>query len=138
MVGTESKNASGRFAANLLTWEKYGAVIMGSKSASFSNERKRPLANSLGEFDGCLEENIIRQEEDMPMGRDEFLTFSGTVTAKLPNGMYRVSIEDGQEVLATVKGKLGKLRFHMMVGDGVDLEVSPYDLSKGRITRRHD
>ncbi len=71
------------------------------------------------------------------MTKEELLVCSGTITEQLPNGMFRVKLEDDREILTTVKAKLRRLRFRMMVGDRVDIEMTPYDLTKGRINFWH-
>ena len=68
--------------------------------------------------------------------KEELLEFSGTVVEKLPNAMFRVKLENEHEIIAQPKGKMRKFRIRVMVGDRVDVEISPYDLSKGRITYR--
>ncbi len=60
----------------------------------------------------------------------------GTVTAALPNTMFRVTLEDGNEILAHLSGKMRMYRISIMPGDKVKLEMTPYDTSKGRITYR--
>jgi translation initiation factor IF-1 len=69
--------------------------------------------------------------------KEELLEFSGTVVEKLPNAMFRVKLENEHQIIAQPKGKMRKFRIRVMVGDRVDVEISPYDLSKGRITFRH-
>ena len=69
--------------------------------------------------------------------KDELLEFSGTVVEKLPNAMFRVKLENDHMIIAQPKGKMRKFRIRVMVGDKVDVEMTPYDLSKGRITFRH-
>lgn len=61
----------------------------------------------------------------------------GTVTEALPNAMFRVELENGHEVLAHVSGKMRKFFIRILPGDKVRMELSPYDLSKGRITYRY-
>jgi len=68
------------------------------------------------------------------MAKDDVVTFSGVVTEKLPNTMFRVRLENGHEILATVCGKMRKLRIWVNVGETVHVEMTPYDLAKGRIT----
>ncbi|MCG8548513.1 MAG: translation initiation factor IF-1 [Alphaproteobacteria bacterium] len=65
------------------------------------------------------------------------IEFSGTVVDKLPNAMFKVKLENGHEIIAQPKGKMRKFRIRVMVGDRVDVEMTPYDLTKGRITFRH-
>ncbi|WP_306521366.1 translation initiation factor IF-1 [Gemmatimonas sp.] len=65
------------------------------------------------------------------------IEFEGTVTDVLPSTMFRVNLENGHEILATVAGKMRKFRIRILAGDRVTVEVSPYDLNRGRITFRH-
>lgn len=69
--------------------------------------------------------------------KEELLEFSGEVVDKLPNAMFKVKLENGHEIIAHTAGKMRKFRIRVMVGDKVDVEMTPYDLSKGRITFRH-
>jgi translation initiation factor IF-1 len=71
------------------------------------------------------------------MSKEELLEFTGTVVEKLPNAMFRVQLENGHEILAHTAGKMRKFRIRVMVGDKVDIEMTPYDLTKGRISFRH-
>ena len=71
------------------------------------------------------------------MAKEELLEFSGTVTEKLPDTMFRVKLEDNEEIIATLKGKLRRLRFRLMVGDRVNVEMTRYDTTKGRINYWH-
>ncbi len=70
------------------------------------------------------------------MAKEERIEFEGTVIEALPNAMFRVEIEGGHEVLAYVSGKMRTRFIRILPGDKVKLEISPYDLSKGRITYR--
>ncbi|OPZ77896.1 MAG: Translation initiation factor IF-1 [Alphaproteobacteria bacterium ADurb.Bin438] len=71
------------------------------------------------------------------MSKEELLEFAGTVIEKLPNAMFKVKLENGHEMLAHTAGKMRKFRIRVMVGDKVNVEMTPYDLTKGRITFRH-
>ncbi len=70
------------------------------------------------------------------MAKEERIEFEGTIIEALPNAMFRVEIEGGHEVLAYVSGKMRTRFIRILPGDKVKLELSPYDLSKGRITYR--
>ena len=71
------------------------------------------------------------------MAKEEnILTFNGTVTDLLPNAMFRVKLETGHEIVAHAAGKLRKNRIRVLQGDRVTVDVSAYDLKKGRITFR--
>ena len=67
---------------------------------------------------------------------ENILTFSGVVTELLKNAMFRVTLENGHEVIAHASGKLRKNRIRVLQGDKVTVDVSAYDLKKGRITYR--
>ena len=68
------------------------------------------------------------------MGKQETLEFKGKVTELLPNAMFRVKLENNHEILAHTAGKLRKNRIRVLAGDEVMVEMTPYDLTKGRIT----
>lgn len=71
------------------------------------------------------------------MSKEDFIKFKGTVTDKFPAGRFTVVVENGHKIDAFVNGKIRKHNISIYVGDTVDVEVSPYDLSKGRITYRY-
>ena len=71
------------------------------------------------------------------MAKEELLEFDGAVTEALPDGNYRVKLENGHEILAYAGGKMRKFRIKTIAGDRVTVEMSAYDLTKGRITFRH-
>jgi len=68
--------------------------------------------------------------------KQDFLEFKGKVTELLPNAMFRVKLENDHEILAHTAGKLKKNRIRVLTGDNVLVEVTPYDLTKGRIIFR--
>ena len=70
------------------------------------------------------------------MAKENFLEFKGKVTELLPNAMFRVKLENNHEVLAHTAGKLRKNRIRVLTGDNVLVEITPYDLTKGRIIFR--
>ena len=67
---------------------------------------------------------------------DNILTFSGVVTELLKNANFKVTLENGAEVIAHASGKLRKNRIRVLQGDDVTVEMTPYDLTKGRIIFR--
>ena len=71
------------------------------------------------------------------MAKQDLLEFKGKVTELLPNAMFRVKLENDREVLAHTAGKLRKNRIRVLAGDLVMVEVTPYDLTKGRIIFRY-
>jgi translation initiation factor IF-1 len=70
------------------------------------------------------------------MPKEDLIEFPGVVTELLPNPMFRVRLENNHEVLAHSSGKMRKNRIRVLAGDRVNVEMTPYDLSKGRITFR--
>ena len=71
------------------------------------------------------------------MSKEDMIEFSGTVVELLPNAMFRVKLDNEHLVLAHTSGKMRKNRIRVLAGDRVTLEMSPYDLTKGRINYRH-
>ena len=70
------------------------------------------------------------------MAKDDVIEIQGTVTDTLPNSMFKVKLENGTEILAHVSGKIRMHYIRILPGDKVTVELSPYDLTKGRITYR--
>lgn len=71
------------------------------------------------------------------MAKEDLLEMNGVVDEVLPDSKYRVTLDNGHELVAYSAGKMRKHHIKIIAGDKVSLEVSPYDLSKGRITFRH-
>ena len=71
------------------------------------------------------------------MAKEELLEFPGVVKELLPNATFRVELENGHEIIAHTAGKMRKNRIRVLAGDRVQVEMTPYDLSKGRINYRH-
>ena len=71
------------------------------------------------------------------MSKEEILEFKGRVTDLLPNAMFKVELENGHEVLAHTAGRMRKNRIRVLAGDEVLVQVTPYDLTKGRIIFRY-
>lgn len=71
------------------------------------------------------------------MAKEEQIEIEGTVIDALPNTMFRVQLENGHTVLAHISGKMRKNYIRILKGDKVTVEMTPYDLTKGRITFRH-
>jgi|TARA_A200000113_G_scaffold140573_1_gene126286 translation initiation factor IF-1 len=70
------------------------------------------------------------------LAKQDLLEFRGKITEVLPNAMFKVELENGAKILAHTAGKLRKNRIRVLQGDSVTVEISPYDLQKGRITFR--
>ena len=69
--------------------------------------------------------------------KEDLMSFEGLVTEILPNAMYRVKLDNEHVILAHSSGKMRKNRIRILEGDRVTVEMTPYDLTKGRITFRH-
>ena len=69
--------------------------------------------------------------------KEDKIEMAGVVAEVLPSAMFRVALENGHQLLATTAGKMRKFRIRILAGDQVTVEMSPYDLSRGRITFRH-
>lgn len=71
------------------------------------------------------------------MAKQDVIKLEGTVLDTLPNAMFKVELENGHEILAHVSGKIRMNYIRILPGDKVTVEMSPYDLSRGRITYRY-
>ena len=70
------------------------------------------------------------------MAKEDVIEVEGTVVESLPNTNFKVELENGHQILATVSGKIRKNYIRILAGDRVTVEMSPYDLTRGRITYR--
>ena len=77
------------------------------------------------------------QEVDLPKPKEDAIVLEGTVVEPLPNAMFRVELENGHKVLAHSSGKMRMHRIRILPGDRVQVEITPYDLARGRITYRY-
>jgi translation initiation factor IF-1 len=82
----------------------------------------------------CVKLGLTRKE--MPT-KEEKIEVEGEVVEALPSTMFRVQLDTGHSVLATISGKMRKHYIRILPGDKVKVELSPYDLNRGRITYRH-
>ncbi len=95
-------------------------------AASLTRAEYRPI---WAQFPGFQQDEACLSKEDM-------IEFSGTVTELLPNAMFRVKLDNDHVILAHTSGKMRKNRIRVLAGDRVNVEMTPYDLTKGRITFR--
>jgi translation initiation factor IF-1 len=93
-----------------------------------------PRANDV--WGGFLPNSLQEDAHQDDMAKEDLIEFSGTVTELLPNAMFRVKLDNNHEVLAHTSGKMRKNRIRVLAGDRVNVEMTPYDLTKGRITFR--
>jgi len=71
------------------------------------------------------------------LAKEDLIEFDGVVTELLPDARFRVRLDNGHETLAYTSGKMKKNRIRILAGDRVTVEMTPYDLTKGRINFRH-
>jgi translation initiation factor IF-1 len=98
-----------------------------ARAAQASTTRPRPRARAI---------NIERSAEDMPK-KDGAIEIEGTVVESLPNAFFRVELDNGHKVLAHISGKMRMHYIRILPDDRVVVELSPYDLSRGRIVYRY-
>ena len=99
--------------------------------------RLRPEALDLGPASGHLQSaRHGATKAGGLMAKEDLMEFGGMVTEVLPNAMFRVKLENEHEVLAHTSGRMRKNRIRVLTGDRVTVEMTPYDLSRGRITYR--
>ena len=89
-----------------------------------TREHKRPLA-------------VLTRRFPLPKPKEDAIVLEGTVIEPLPNAMFRVELENGHKVLAHISGKMRMHYIRILPGDRVQVELTPYDLSRGRITYRY-
>jgi len=82
---------------------------------------------------------LIRNTGDIVLAKpkEDAIVLEGTVTEPLPNAMFRVELENGHKVLAHISGKMRMHYIRILPGDRVQVELTPYDLTRGRITYRY-
>lgn len=80
---------------------------------------------------------MMRRRETCSMAKDDVIEVEGKVAETLPNAMFKVELENGHTVLAHVSGKIRMHFIRILPGDKVTVELSPYDLTRGRITYRY-
>jgi translation initiation factor IF-1 len=103
-----------------------------------SNARAFPFGSRIAKARPLIDRRIVRRNANQReyMAKEELLEMRGRVVELLPNAMFRVELENGHEVLGHTAGKMRKNRIRVLVGDEVLCELTPYDLTKARITYR--
>ena len=71
------------------------------------------------------------------MSKEDLIKMSGTVEEVLPNAMFRVVLENNHKIIATIGGRLRQNNIRILLGDAVEVEMSPYDLNRGRVVYRN-
>lgn len=99
------------------------------------NQLKKNIPSNEGKKD---ENNLMRDaQKNKQKKQKKLVDMEGLVTHNLSNGKFRLKLENGVEVIGHLSGKIRQNRIKIVVGDKVTVELSPYDLTKGRITYRH-
>jgi translation initiation factor IF-1 len=83
------------------------------------------------------DKNSVKNKTSIGKKQKKLVDMEGLVTHNLSNGKFRLKLENGVEVIGHLSGKIRQNRIKIVVGDKVTVELSPYDLTKGRITYRH-
>ena len=71
------------------------------------------------------------------MAKDDVIEMRGKVMELLPNATFRIELENGHKIIAYTSGRMRKNRIKVLIGDEVTVEISPYDLTRGRVSHRH-
>ena len=71
------------------------------------------------------------------MRKEDFIKMKGKIVELLPNATFKVELENGHQIIAYTSGKMRKNRIRVLAGDEVTVEITPYDLTKGRVSHRH-
>ncbi len=98
-----------------------------------------PLGPTAGSAHGfvCQFTQPAYKEAVLPKPKDDAILLEGTILESLPNAMFRVELENGHKVLAHISGKMRMNYIRILPGDKVQVELTPYDLTRGRITYRY-
>ena len=86
---------------------------------------------------GVVDPSRICRSTKLAKPKEDAIVLEGTVTEPLPNAMFRVELENGHKVLAHISGKMRMHYIRILPGDRVQVELTPYDLTRGRITYRY-
>ena len=110
-----------------------------SKVAMANQTRSRTVSVLLPSYAGVLDVRgvglVVHKECSVP--KEDLMQFEGLVTEILPDARYRVQLDNGHQLVAYTAGRMKRNRIKTLAGDRVTIEVSPYDLEKGRLIFRH-
>ena len=138
MTGCFARSLAGHDKTEIyiIVGEEPGYVYLSDgKLKKVENPKKKKLKHiqPVKRADALIAEKLETQKE---LHKSDVIEIEGTVVEKLPNAMFQVELENGHQVLAHISGKLRMNYIRILPGDKVTIELSPYDLSKGRIIWR--
>jgi len=121
--------------ASLLYTRNLKAIVTRSDCGDAAEEARLPPTIRL--ILRCKRANVRITIDGLgEMSKEELLEFPGVISELLPNATFRVKLENGHEIIAHTAGRMRKNRIRVLAGDKVLVEMTPYDLTKGRITYR--
>lgn len=91
----------------------------------------------IGRVDFSWTDRHCEKGPTLPKPKEDAIVLEGTITESLPNAMFRVELENGHTVLGHISGKMRRHYIRILPGDRVQVELTPYDLTRGRITYRY-
>lgn len=98
--------------------------------------KKKSKPKKRREADANLDTEIQSEDEEQKPSKNDKIEVEGTVVEPLPNAMFRVELDNKHQILAHISGRMRKFFIKILPGDKVTVELSPYDLTRGRITYR--
>ena len=107
-----------------------------SRNANSSRKKQKSQAKQRTDVDDNLDVNAETEKEETAPSKSDKIEVEGTVVEPLPNAMFRVELDNKHQVLAHISGRMRKFFIKISPGDKVTVELSPYDLTRGRITYR--
>ena len=100
------------------------------------NRKRKPKSKKRRDADPNLDVEVQAENEEQTPSKNDKIEVEGTVVEPLPNAMFRVELENKHQILAHISGRMRKFFIKILPGDKVTVELSPYDLTRGRITYR--
>jgi translation initiation factor IF-1 len=127
----------GSVRVSKLTYELDGSVGHAGTLTAGVKRTSKAARNKAEQEQGRDTRARGTRRESLPKPKEDAIVLEGTVMEPLPNAMFRVELENGHKVLAHSSGKMRMHRIRILPGDRVQVEITPYDLSRGRITYRY-
>ena len=100
------------------------------------HQKRKPKPKKRRDADAKLDTDVQAEGEEQTPSKKDKIEVEGTVVEPLPNAMFRVELENKHQILAHISGRMRKFFIKILPGDKVTVELSPYDLTRGRITYR--